>query len=81
MAPDASPATRQAMRHVHQRYLPRAILVPPLVDASAASALQPLLQDRAPRNGETTFYICQNRSCQEPVTASHAAEQLGPLLR
>ncbi len=81
VAPDASPATRQALRHVHQRYLPRAILVPPLAGASAPSALQPLLQDRTPRNGETTFYICQNRTCQEPVTASHAAEQLGPLLR
>jgi len=70
VAPHDDPAARHAFRRVHARYLPRAIVVTHVADQPIPTALRPLLEGRPPRDGQTTFYLCQGQTCQPPRTAN-----------
>lgn len=72
-------ATQSLLETVHGRYLPNKVFVlahPDQVDE--LSRRLPLLAGRAQINGSPTAYVCQNYTCQLPVTDPAAlAEQLG----
>ncbi|MCE2464597.1 MAG: thioredoxin domain-containing protein [Dehalococcoidia bacterium] len=65
---DPSSADTQAlMREVYQRYLPNKVVAgagAPVADDHAT----PLLQERGMIDGKPTAYVCENYSCQLPVT-------------
>ncbi len=55
-----------------QHYLPFAI-----VQGSENGSSLPLVKDKTPINGEDTFYVCYNKTCQQPVhTVKDALQQL-----
>lgn len=57
----------------HKNYTPFA-----LVMGTKTGSTLPLLKDRQPKEGETTIYVCFNKSCKLPVhTVSDALSQLG----
>jgi uncharacterized protein YyaL (SSP411 family) len=75
--------TRSLRREVWKHYLPNKIVVQsPPTPGRAADAL-PLLKGRTPRDGTATAFVCEQYSCQQPVTRPEdLASQLalaGPL--
>ncbi|MCI0422496.1 MAG: thioredoxin domain-containing protein [Acidobacteria bacterium] len=68
-------ATRQLTQVVYQRYLPNKIVVVAEPDTQLTSRL-PLLQERGLVEGKPTAYVCQNYSCQRPVTTPVDLEAL-----
>jgi uncharacterized protein YyaL (SSP411 family) len=62
---------------VWHKYLPNKVVAPnPSSDAEAIEAL-PLLQNRPLLEGKATAYVCENYTCQQPVTdPSKLQEQL-----
>jgi len=72
----AAPATRQMLREVFRRFLPRAtvLLHPTGAQAAALERLAPFVAAQQPLQGRPTAYVCQNHTCQLP-TADLAALQ------
>src|SRR6185369_14574578 len=69
-AADISPLLSETWR----RYLPNKVVAPSF---SNETATIPLLENRQPINGRATAYVCENYSCQQPVTdVSALANQL-----
>ena len=66
----ASADTRQMLRAVQQRFLPRAILALQPSDASSAEveALIPFIKTQRPLQGKATAYVCTNYVCNLPTT-------------
>ena len=73
--PDAAD-TRELLRTVFDRFLPNRV-----VALGRPGAIPPsitLLEGRNAREGKATAYVCQNYTCQAPVTsAAELADQLG----
>ena len=68
---------RPLLREVWGRYLPNKVVVASSVDDGEAARLVPLLQDRAAQGGRATAYVCENYTCQRPVTTpEELAKQL-----
>ncbi len=63
---------------VDRRYLPRSVVLHrPDGDATAITALAPFVEFQTAQQGRATAYVCENRTCQLPVTEAAAlAEQL-----
>ncbi|HEX8118868.1 MAG TPA: hypothetical protein VF521_16440, partial [Pyrinomonadaceae bacterium] len=59
---------RPLLREVWGRYLPNKVVVASSVDDEDAARLVPLLQDRTAQGGRATAYVCENYTCQQPVT-------------
>jgi uncharacterized protein YyaL (SSP411 family) len=58
--------------------LPTSVLATCAPGDPAATALIPLLAGRGQINGQATVYVCQNYTCNLPVTEPAAlAQQLG----
>ena len=73
----AEDARTQALLAVmRRRYLPFSVLtcVPPTEGGTDLDGLLPWMADRVARNGEPTAYVCQEMSCQAPVTQPEALE-------
>ena len=69
-AADISPLLAETWRH----YLPNKVVAPSLAGESATI---PLLENRPPVNDLATAYVCENYTCQQPVTdISALREQL-----
>jgi len=67
------PSTKALLREVWSRYIPHKVLAggPPGIDS-------PLLEGKAPLDGRPTAFVCENYSCNAPVTtAEELAVQLG----
>ena len=64
-----SPAFHALRKPLRERYLPNRVIVGG--DGEQDTDL-PLLQDRKPRDGQPTAYVCQNFVCREPVNAADA---------
>jgi uncharacterized protein YyaL (SSP411 family) len=60
-AADISPLLAETWRH----YLPNKVVAPGIAGESAAI---PLLENRPPVNDLATAYVCENYTCQQPVT-------------
>ncbi|HEX8428607.1 thioredoxin domain-containing protein [Hymenobacter sp.] len=68
VGPEAATLRQQLSRE----YLPNAVLA-----GTASSSELPMLKGREARNGQTTIYVCFNRSCQKPVhTVAEALTQM-----
>ena len=67
--------TRALLRAIWGRFLPNRVVA--LADPDETPAEIPLLAERPTRNGEATAYVCQQYTCQAPVTtAEELAAQL-----
>ena len=66
----AAADTRAMLQAVHQRFLPRAVLVlhPTGEAASAIEALVPFVETQQPQGGKATAYVCENYLCNLPTT-------------
>jgi uncharacterized protein YyaL (SSP411 family) len=56
-------------REVWSEYLPDKVVVL-AADSQANAELIPLLQERKKIDGKTTVYVCENFTCQKPVTTT-----------
>ncbi|MCC2684638.1 MAG: six-hairpin glycosidase-like family protein [Paenibacillaceae bacterium] len=74
----AQQTTKQMIAAIQRRYLPNAImmLLPPGEEGTEARAVFPLAQDKVAIGGRPTVYICENYSCQSPVTELEELEEL-----
>lgn len=64
--------TEALRRTVFDRFLPNKIIALKEPDAEPASEAIPLLKDRSAIDGRATAYVCQNFTCQMPVTDADA---------
>ena len=66
----AASGTRQMVRAVHERFLPRALVVlhPTGQQGEAIEALAPYVKAQGALRGMPTAYICQNYVCRLPTT-------------
>ena len=71
------PGTQGLLAIVNQRYLPDSVLACASPDNAAAAQIVPLLADRPLKDGLPSAYVCQNFTCQAPVTTG---EDLAKLL-
>ncbi len=71
------PGTQGLLAVVNQRYLPNSVLACASPDNAAAAQMVPLLADRPLKDGLPSAYVCQNFTCQAPVTTD---EELAKLL-
>lgn len=60
-------------RSAHRRFLPRRVIASREQNTSEPSPLDSLFAGRE-TEGECTLYICQNQTCQEPVTGQAAVD-------
>jgi uncharacterized protein YyaL (SSP411 family) len=59
---------RSALEAVYARFLPNAVVAPAAAsEGDALVDLVPLLEERPAREGRTTVYVCQDRTCREPA--------------
>lgn len=64
----SDPQTHQFLEKIRARFLPNKIIALGEPDDSEHAALIPLLQGKNLVNGAPAVYICQNYSCQAPIT-------------
>ncbi len=55
-------------REVWRRYIPNKVVVRGIAGDEQAARIVPLLHDRPAQGGQATAYVCENYSCQQPVT-------------
>jgi uncharacterized protein YyaL (SSP411 family) len=60
---------------VWHKYLPNKVVAPNPGDDTQAIEALPLLQNRPLIDGKATAYVCQNYTCQQPVTDPEALRQ------
>jgi len=71
------PETQRLLEVVNSRYRPNSVLASAAPDQVAVAQIVPLLADRPLKNGQPSAYVCQNFTCQAPVTSG---EELAALL-
>ncbi|MGA9995710.1 MAG: thioredoxin domain-containing protein [Pyrinomonadaceae bacterium] len=64
----ADAATDSLLREVWKSFVPNKVVAQATQDDAAAAALIPLLRDRPMIAGQPTAYVCENFTCQQPVT-------------
>lgn len=69
----ADPATQALLRAVRRRYLPNTVLA---LKRPAEASILPVLEGRTLVNGQPAAYVCENYTCQLPVTEASALAQL-----
>ena len=69
--------TRDLEAVIARRYVPAAVTIPLVSDdqRAALGARLPWLAAMSARDGRATAYVCQNFTCQEPVTTPAALER------
>ncbi len=64
------------LKVLRSAYLPQAVIMHHPADGErAAAALIPHIDGKEPLNGTPAVYICENYSCQEPVTSPEELEE------
>ncbi len=63
-----STETRALIREVWKNYLPNKVFSQTHGDDAHLTAIVPLLRERRMIEGRPTAYVCQNYTCQQPVT-------------
>lgn len=73
------PTTQAMIRLVQRAYLPEAVLLfRPMGKTESLDHLAPFTNEQNAIDGRPTAYVCQNRSCHQPVhTVDELKEQLG----
>jgi hypothetical protein len=64
----AAPDTQALLGVVNRAFRPNLVLASATPEDTTAQAAIPLLQERPQREGKATAYVCQNFTCQAPVT-------------
>ncbi len=64
----AAADTRDLLAVVHHAFLPNRVLVAKTADDTQSEKLIPLLEGRTAIDGKATAYVCENFTCQTPVT-------------
>ncbi|MGB9181145.1 MAG: thioredoxin domain-containing protein [Pyrinomonadaceae bacterium] len=64
----ADTATGSLRREVWKPFLPNKVVAQATQDDAAAASLIPLLRDRPMIEDQPTAYVCENFTCQQPVT-------------
>jgi hypothetical protein len=64
----AAPETQALLGVVNRAFRPNLVLASATPEDTTAQAAIPLLQERPQRAGKATAYVCQNFTCQAPVT-------------
>jgi uncharacterized protein YyaL (SSP411 family) len=73
----ANAETQSLAREIWKVYLPNKVVALSEENNAQALKLSPLFQDRLAQGGRPTAYVCENRTCQQPVTSpSELAAQL-----
>jgi hypothetical protein len=67
------PANHKAIATLQQSYLPNAVIAFRPADEQSA-LLDPLFAGRTAHGGEPTLYVCENFSCQAPVSGLEAVQ-------
>ncbi len=70
------PTTRVLLNEVNTRYLPNSVLASAAPDNTEATQTIPLLADRPLKDGQPCAYVCQNFTCQAPVTTGEELAKL-----
>jgi len=72
------PETREMIAAIRRRFLPQTVvsLHPPGEAGAAASRLMPVLEGKTPVNGQPAVYVCENFTCQAPVSTLAELEKL-----
>lgn len=65
---DPDSGTRTLAGQVWQRYLPNKVVTMAAEGDTKAQEVVPLLKDRSMVDGAPTAYVCENYTCQRPVT-------------
>jgi uncharacterized protein YyaL (SSP411 family) len=65
---DADSGARDLVDQVWQRYLPNKVVAMAAEGDTKAQEVVPLLKDRSMVDGAPTAYVCENYTCQRPVT-------------
>jgi uncharacterized protein YyaL (SSP411 family) len=65
------PEFSSMLKTIHNKYLPNAVVIAQGTDA-ATTIQSPLLEGRTLINNKPTVYVCQNYTCNEPITDHHA---------
>ncbi|HEY6539420.1 MAG TPA: thioredoxin domain-containing protein [Ktedonobacteraceae bacterium] len=74
---DAQANDTTALLHViKSRFLPNSVLACAAPGDTASTDAVPLLEDRPPREGKATAYVCQHFACLAPVTTAQELEKL-----
>ena len=73
-----SQPTKDLVNVAREKFLPRSIILQHSPDDSgkAIEKLVPFLVDQKPLDGKSTAYVCQNYTCNLPVTTSVELEKL-----
>ncbi|MBX7222334.1 MAG: thioredoxin domain-containing protein [Blastocatellia bacterium] len=72
------PATLELLAEINRTYLPNRVLVCKHPADTEAEKRIPLLRDRTLLNGQPAVYVCENFTCQQPVTT---VEELRKMLK
>ena len=77
----ATSDTNQALQALRGRYLPNRVIACRATEDSGSATLSPLFQGKQSSSTGPTVYVCQDFTCQAPVTGADeiaaAWEQLG----
>jgi uncharacterized protein YyaL (SSP411 family) len=78
IGPRESTETQALLREVWKRYLPNKVLAQSIEADERAAAIVPLLRERRMIENRPTAYVCENYTCQQPVTtAAELEKQVG----
>ena len=64
----AAAETRALLREVYRRFQPNRLVVGRAPADQESATITPLLQEREPRDGRATAYVCVGYTCSPPVT-------------
>ncbi len=81
VGPSEHPETQAVLERIQTLFLPDTVLIHRPTDPEKAAELAtlcPYVEDQVAVNGKPTMYICENFTCQQPVTdVEEAVRQLG----
>jgi uncharacterized protein len=69
ISPQGGTGEHTLAREVWSRYLPNKVVAQAFEDDEHAAELVPLLRERKAVGGRATAYVCENYTCQQPVSA------------
>ncbi|MDX6693813.1 MAG: uncharacterized protein QOF02_1416 [Blastocatellia bacterium] len=78
IGPRGDAQTQALVREVWKEYLPNKVLAQADEHETRAAEIVPLLRERSMTRGTATAFVCENYTCQQPVTT---AEELAAQLR
>jgi uncharacterized protein len=75
IGPRESPDTQALLREVWKRYLPNKVVAQSAPGDEGAAEVVPLLRERHVIENRATAYVCENYTCQQPVTTAAELEK------